>query len=172
MKVAIHYARFDRPEELYTETLVRDDGVRVETLSDWLNLDFALEWSRRVWQREGRLGADLVVRQVRKYHFYGHWFNVLDLLDENGKHLAYYCDVVTPLVKINGEYYLQNLCLDLWIGPDGNIQTLDWEELERAALQGQISATQWEKAIETISWMEEEARRGLFPKNYLPVLGL
>ena len=81
--------------------------------------------------------------------------------------LGYYCDIVTPLRKEGAEYYLDDLMLDLWIGPDGTLKEFDWDEFEQAYQQGQISPAQHQIAITTFDWIKEKAIAGSFPGDRL-----
>jgi predicted RNA-binding protein associated with RNAse of E/G family len=167
MKAVIHFSRIGKGESLYVEELIRDDGVRLDTRSV-LPPEARDVWRKSAWQKLGILADGPVVREVRKHHFYHEWFDIIELLDDQGGLLGYYCDVITPLRKVDGEYYLLDLLLDLWIFPDHRTIELDWDEFQEAARLQRITPEQQQKAVETLAWMVTEAQHGIFPERYLP----
>lgn len=167
MKAIIHYARVGKPETVYIEQdILRDDGITLVTRSR-LPLEMASAWSRREWQAHGILAQGEVVRVVEKHHFYQEWFDILALFDGAGRPLGWYCDVVTPLQKVEDGYFLRDLLLDLWIWPDGQMRELDWDEFEEAFRAGSISAAEHQQAQATLARMVAETRQGIFPHHYL-----
>jgi hypothetical protein len=167
MKAVIHFARIGKPESIYTETLVQDDGIRLDTVSS-IPPELASSWSKRAWQAHGILAEGQIVATVRKHHYYNEWFDIIELLDAAGAHLGFYCDVITPLQKQDGHYYLQDLLLDLWIWPSGQYKELDWDEFHEAAQAGLLSPELQNKAIATLGCMVAELEQGVFPYRYLP----
>lgn len=166
MKAVIHFARIGKGEALYVEELLRDDGIRLDTRSV-LPPEAVHVWSKSVWQKQGIMANGERVVEVRKHHFYNEWFDVIELFDTQGSLLGYYCDVITPLVKVDGEYYLRDLLLDLWVFPDGRTVELDWDEFESARSAGLISPEEAEQAQVTLRRMVEEVSEGMFPTKYL-----
>jgi hypothetical protein len=166
MKAVIHFNRIGKNEAIYIEGLVRDDGVRLDTHTI-LPPEAVAVWTKTAWQERGILAGGEMVTQVRKHHFYQEWFDIIELLDASGALLGYYCDVLTPLRKVDGEYYLQDLLLDLWISPDGTCIELDWDEFEEAVRQNLVSEEYQAKSVETLRWMVEETRKGQFPFPFI-----
>ncbi len=166
MKAVIHFARIGKPDTIYTEGLVCDNGQRLDTCTV-LPPEAARVWTRSGWQAYGILSDGQVVHTIRKHHFYHEWFSIVELIDSSGTLLGYYCDVLTPLRKVDGEYYLQDLLLDLWVFPDGSCVELDWDELRDAVRLGMITPSLHQKAEETLSRMVAETQAGVFPVRYL-----
>lgn len=166
MKINIHFARIGKPEKVYVEDLVSDDGVRLTTYSV-LPPDGRREWSKGDWKQYGIMTNGEVIHAVRKHHFYHEWFDVVELFGAAGELTGYYCDVVTPLRRVDGEYYLLDLLLDLWIFPDGRCVEMDWDEFEAAAQAGLISAEQQARAVETLRRMVSETQQGIFPTRWI-----
>ena len=166
MKATIHFSRIGKPDAIYTEGLVRDNGLRLDTCTV-LPPEAAAVWSRSAWQAYGILSSGQVVHTIRKHHFYHEWFGIVELIDSSDILLGYYCDVLMPLRKVDGEYYLQDLLLDLWVFPDGSYVEMDWDELEEASRLGQISCELRQKAEETLQRIVAETRAGIFPTQYL-----
>jgi hypothetical protein len=169
-KAIIHFARVGKKEALYIEGFVSDDGIRLDT-STQLPPDAAKVWNKSVWQKKGILSHGEIVRTIRKHHFYQEWFDIIEVIDDHGTLLGYYCDIATPLIKRDEEYYVQDLLLDVWIFPDGSFHELDWDEYTAAKNDGAISVEWQQNAERTIRWMAEEIVKGTFPQAFLPSSG-
>jgi hypothetical protein len=167
MKAVIHYKRINEPEVIYTESGASDDGIRLDTDTP-ISREISVEWAKKRWVPNGLLREGQIIARVRKHHFYQQWFGVMELRGVEGELMGFYCDLLTPLVKRGGEYYLQDLMLDLWIAPDRSHKELDWDEFEAAARLGQIAAAHQQAAVSTLRRMVDETRTGIFPWSYLP----
>lgn len=146
--------------------MLHDDGLRLDTRSD-PPPEVVIPWSKRAWWPAGLLREDQLIATVLKHHFYQEWFGVMELRDAQGGLLGCYCDVLTPLEKRDHMYYLNDLLLDLWIGGDGTIRELDWDEFQAAARAHYLPADQQEKATSTLARMSQEAITGEFPWKYI-----
>lgn len=164
----IHFNRIGRGVTIYQEGLLEDNGTRLDTRTD-LPPNSSKVWSKSLWHQMGILNHGEVVATVCKHHFYLEWFDIIELLNTSGELLGYYCDICTPLVKENNQYYIQDLFLDLWVFPDGSYRELDWDEFEEAVTDGIISDVYQQKAIETLNRLVLETQKGFFPGNYLPI---
>jgi predicted RNA-binding protein associated with RNAse of E/G family len=166
MRAVIHYTRINRPVTIYEEGFVRDDGARVDTRTV-LPPEFSHVWRSIIEQVTGTQNGRPTVHTVCKHLFYHEWFDIIELLDDSGRLIGCYCDVVTPLQKIGGAYYLRDLLLDLWVWPDGRCQELDWPEFEAARAQGLLTPEEQSQAVATLRRMVDEANAGVFPWRYL-----
>lgn len=152
--------------EHYTENLVRDDGIRLDTQTI-VPAEIAKPWSENKWQKAGMLKQGQIIHTVRKHHFYQEWFAIMELRDAQDELLGYYCDVVTPLVKRADGYFLRDLILDLWIYPDGSYMELDRDEFAALVQEGRVSLEDQRKAVEMMQRMVTETQSGVFPAKYL-----
>jgi predicted RNA-binding protein associated with RNAse of E/G family len=166
MNAVIHFARIGKKEEIYSEGLVCDDGTRLDTCTI-LPPEAAHVWSKSVRQGLGILSSGETVHTARKHHFYAEWFDIIELLDASGTILGFYCDITTPLRKVDDEYFVQDLLLDLWVFPDGRFQELDWDEFNAAVQQGLLPLDYQQNAVNTLNLLVEETRKGNFPRSYL-----
>src|SRR6266849_4418069 len=91
----IHFARIGKPEAIYSEGLIEDDGLRLRTDSV-IPPEHSAIWSER-WQQLGLIEPGQAISRVSKYHFYQENFDILELRDADGVLLGYYCDIVTPI---------------------------------------------------------------------------
>ena len=166
MKVKIHFSRVGKNESLYIEPLVYKDDKKIITHSN-LPADLQHIWKKEDWIQKGIIDQQTIVSQVRKHHFFDEWFDVIELIDPRGQLIGYYCDVITPLKCVDGEYYLRDLLLDLWVFPDRRTIVLAWDEFEEAARTEQISSEEKRMAEDTLRRMEQETKQGKFPVLYL-----
>lgn len=165
-RAIIHYYRYNRPPATYIEGFIEDDGQCLRTCTV-IPAEFAARLAE-AWISDGLLPAGTVIHSLRKYLFYGEYFNILELLGPGGEVLGYYSDIVTPLEKNQeGEYVLHDLILDLWIFPDGQIRELDWDEFADAERRSVISQKLAAIARRTLARLAREARAGIFPGAYV-----
>jgi predicted RNA-binding protein associated with RNAse of E/G family len=166
VQATIHYIRIGNDHSVYTETILHEDALRLVTESI-LPAAVGMKVANSIRRKNGLIDAGEIITKVRKFHFYQQWFDVIAFYGLDNRLLGYYSDVVTPLEKTDGEYFLYDLVLDLWIYPDGKLVELDWDELEDAVQRGLLTPQQQQKAVETMHWLVTEARKGSFPFQYI-----
>ncbi len=164
MNVTIHCARIGKPTRIFTEGLIEDDGVRLRTSSIVPPL-FRKKWSAQ-WREQGLISARKTITVVRKFLFYREHFTIMQVRGAQGELLGHYCDIATPLQKINGLYHLTDLILDLWVYPDNRVRELDWDEFERAARRGLLAPEIKAAACDTLEWLIAAVKAGNFPGAY------
>ena len=158
--VTIHLARIGKPERVYREGFLADDGIRMKThtiVSAPVSLHLSEKFQQAGWLRAGQR-----IHSISKHHFYREWFSILEYRGAQGETLGYYCDIVTPLQKLGGEYFLTDLILDLWIWPDLSYAELDWDEFEAAIAAGLISPEWREASAAAIKRLTNDIEQGLF----------
>jgi hypothetical protein len=92
---------------------------------------------------------------------------VVQLVGTDGDHLGYYVDVDTPIRKDNGEYYLTDLFLDLWVFPNGRYFELDRDEFEKSLKSRLITHYQLRKANQVIEMLKCRIVNGDFYRMLL-----
>lgn len=162
----IHYYRYDRPPAVYKEGFVEDDGKCLRTFT-LIPPEIAARLAAS-WIADGLLPSGATLHSLKKYHFYGEYFTILELLDLDGNPLGYYSDIATPLEKNqDGEYELHDLILDLWVFPDGSVRELDWDQFivaeRRRVIPGNLAAI----ARRTLQRLVRETHAGRFPVEYI-----
>jgi predicted RNA-binding protein associated with RNAse of E/G family len=84
-------------------------------------------------------------------HFYDdRWYNIFEICASDGRLKGWYCNITRPAHISADEVTAEDLALDLWVGPDGDMQVLDEEEFaallltpeEREAAQGALAELQ------------------------------
>jgi len=164
-QVTIHLSRIGKPERIYQEGFVNDDGIRLKTHSlvpESVGLHLSEKFYKQGWLLQGQL-----IHSVSKYHFYGEFFSIVEYRDSEGGVLGYYCDIVTPLQKKGDEYFLTDLILDLWFFPDCRAVELDKDEFEIAVSSGLFPSNFERDTRNTFSRLKSESEKGIFPKSYL-----
>ena len=161
IQVIINFSRPGKGITQYIEGLVDDNPVRLKTLTQ-ISPDFSLKWCKENWWLNGYIPHGRLISSVVKYLFYKEWFSVMELLDPQGEHLVYYVDDDTPISKSDGEYYLTDLFLDLWVAPDGTYIELDREEFEDSFQSGLITPDQHKKANHVIEILKRRIVNGEF----------
>jgi hypothetical protein len=164
-KVSIHYHRLGKPVAIYVEGFVEDDGRRLRTFSV-VPQAISREWSL-LWRRNGMIPPEKRIGFIRKYLFYDECFTIMEVRDTGDGLLGYYCDMATPMKKMDGEYHLTDLFLDLWITPGPVVRELDWDEFEAAVREGLLTPEWQSLARQTIARLKEDVGRGIFPGVYV-----
>jgi predicted RNA-binding protein associated with RNAse of E/G family len=62
-------------------------------------------------------------------HFYAdRWYNIFEIRSSNGRLKGWYCNVTRPARITADEVSAEDLALDLWVAPDGEMLVLDEDE--------------------------------------------
>jgi protein associated with RNAse G/E len=161
----IHLARVNKSTRHFSDGLVEDDGKRLKTHT-LIPEAHSVSWSEE-WQREGRIPLGQVISFVNKYLFYDQFFSIMEVHATTGDLLGFYVDLTTPVRKVDGEYYLTDLILDLWIFPDLTYWVLDEDEWQQAIQGGWVSKEIQNTVRKTLKGLKREIRMGKFPQNYI-----
>jgi len=146
MEVIINYLRPGKGISRYIEPLVDEYQMRIKTCNH-LPPAFSQKWCEDVWWQNVCILPGILIGSVVKYLFYKEWFSVMQLFAQDGNHLGYYAEVDTPIRKLNGEYHLTDLFLNLWIAPDGKFIELDRDEFEEGFRKCLLTSYQYKKPI-------------------------
>lgn len=165
MEVVINYARPDKKCSIFREVYVNETTSRVKTRTELPNETG--ESFVEKWQDKGLITGPYIPATVTKYYFFNQYFDILIFKEINGSSIGHYCDIVTPTVKRDGEYFLTDLFLDVWITPDNQLIELDIDEFEVACENGIISNNLRECALTAFERIKYEFTRGVFPSKYL-----
>jgi protein associated with RNAse G/E len=161
----IHLARINKPTRHFKDDLVDDDGKRLKTHT-LIPKSISASWSEE-WQRDGRIPFGKVIGSVSKYLFYDQYFSIMEVHATTEDLLGYYVDLTTPVRKVDGEYYLTDLILDLWIFPDLTYRVLDEDEWQQAIQAGLVSKEIQNTVRKTLKGLEREILMGRFPQHYI-----
>jgi predicted RNA-binding protein associated with RNAse of E/G family len=68
-------------------------------------------------------------------HFYAdRWYNIFEIRSSNGRLKGWYCNVTRPARITADEVSAEDLALDLWVVPDGEMLVLDEDEFAALSL--------------------------------------
>ena len=161
----IHLARINKSTRHFKDDLVDDDNKCLKTHT-LIPKSISASWSE-AWQRDDRIPDGKVIGSVSKYLFYDQYFSIMEVHSTMEDLLGYYVDLTTPMCKVNGEYYLTDLILDLWIFPDLTYRVLDEDEWQQAIQAGLVSKEIQNTVLKTLNGLKREIRMGKFPQNYI-----
>jgi hypothetical protein len=89
------------------------------------------------------------------------WYNVFAVYDrDNGVLKGWYCNVCRPAQIDTSSVHCEDLALDVWVAPTGDLTLLDEDEFEKLPL----TATEQSRARASVSELERLARRRLLPR--------
>jgi predicted RNA-binding protein associated with RNAse of E/G family len=162
--VTLHLARIGKPTRTFNDILIEDDGRRLKTYNS-----LPAERSKALTKafQEGKLlQARQRIYSLAKFMFYAEHFSIMQLIGRTGEVVGVYTDITTPLRRVGQEYHLTDLCLDLWLTPDGKVSVLDEDEFEQAVEQGLIDSRLARTARLTLERLLGEAEAGIFPSRY------
>lgn len=86
---------------------------------------------RTSWDREPMDLGFVVLEPDDRWRefFYGErWYNTFEIRDADGRLKGWYCNITRPADIGEREVAAEDLALDVWVAPDGEIEVLDEEE--------------------------------------------
>lgn len=92
---------------------------------------------RTTWERPRRdLGFVVLEPGSRwtEYFYADRWYNVFRVHAADGRLLGWYCNVARPARIDARQVVAEDLALDLWVAPDGEMRVLDRDEFEALPL--------------------------------------
>ena len=122
-----------------------------------------------VLERPVLVGEDAVLEPgspVVWFTYPGRWHDIGRFHAADGRFTGFYANVLTPVEMMGSRWRTTDLCLDLWMGVDGDIRVLDLDEFEAAERAGWIDAPTAQRAREEISSLERQARAGTWPPRH------
>jgi predicted RNA-binding protein associated with RNAse of E/G family len=70
-----------------------------------------------------------------EYFYADRWYNIFEIHASDGRLKGWYCNVTRPAHIGKDEVSAQDLALDLWVAPDGDMQVLDEDEFDALPLR-------------------------------------
>jgi predicted RNA-binding protein associated with RNAse of E/G family len=117
---------------------------------------------RTEWNREPiDLGFVLLKPDDRwtEYFYADKWYNVFEIRAGDGRLKGWYCNITRPARISADEVKAEDLALDLWVTPGGEMQVLDEDEF--AALP--LSPAECETARQALAELQARVTRRLPP---------
>jgi len=63
-----------------------------------------------------------------EYFYADRWYNIFEICASDGRLKGWYCNITRPAHISADEVAAEDLALDLWVAPDGEMQVLDEDE--------------------------------------------
>jgi hypothetical protein len=94
-----------------------------------------------------------------EYFYADRWYNVFEIHASHGQLKGWYCNITRPACISDQEVTAEDLALDLWVAPDGQMQVLDEDEFTALPL----NPTEREVARHALTELQNMVRRGADP---------
>jgi predicted RNA-binding protein associated with RNAse of E/G family len=94
-----------------------------------------------------------------EYFYADRWYNIFEIRASDGRLKGWYCNVTRPARICGHEVAAEDLALDLWVAPDGEVQVLDEDEF--AALP--LPPAERETARQALAELQAMVARGAAP---------
>ena len=110
---------------------------------------------RTVWDR-APLDLGFVVLEPggrwTEYFYADQWYNIFEICASDGRLKGWYCNVTRPARISADEVVAEDLALDLWVAPDGEMRVLDEDEFAELSLLPEERDAAW-KALGALQRM-------------------
>lgn len=153
--VAIYYRRLPNRLQVFRQLVVEDAGDYVVTYLPSAELPKPVKAGERTILEPG---APVVWITYR-----GRWHDVGRFHLADGTFTGVYANVLTPVEMSGARWDTTDLCLDVWLGADGDARVLDEDELVAAEAAGWVDAETAARARAEAAALLEGARRGEWP---------
>ena len=154
-EVEIHYRRLPDRVQLFRQLVLEDAGDYVVTFLPAADLPKPVVAGGRTILEPG---APVVWITYR-----GRWHDVGRFHLADGTFTGVYANVLTPVEMDGARWDTTDLCLDVWLGSDGDARVLDADELRAAEDAGWADAATARRARAEAAALMEGARRGEWP---------
>ena len=121
-----------RQVTVYPGRVLRRDGQSIVLRTGWdrppLDLGFVVLEPGDCWT---------------EYFYSDRWYNIFQICASDGRLKGWYCNVTRPARIAGGEVAAEDLALDLWVQPEGQMLVLDADEFAALLLSdGERQAAQ------------------------------
>lgn len=154
-EVEIHYRRLPDRLQIFRQLVLEDAGDYVVTYLPAADLPKPVQAGGRIVLEPG---APVVWITYR-----GRWHDVGRFHLADGTFTGVYANVLTPVEMDGARWETTDLCLDVWLGADGDARVLDEDELAVAEAAGWVDAATAARARQESAELMEAARRGEWP---------
>jgi hypothetical protein len=87
------------------------------------------------------------------------WYNIFEIRADSGRLKGWYCNVTRPARITASEVTAEDLALDLWVAPNGDMLTLDEDEFAELPL----SSTERERARHALVELQTQVAQRVPP---------
>lgn len=158
-RVSIHYRRLPDRVQVFEQPVVEDAGEYVVTLLERAALRAPVTAGGRVALEPGA--------PVVWFTYPGAWHDVGRFHRADGTFTGYYANVLTPVAMRGDRWETTDLCLDVWLGAEGEVEVLDRGEFEEAVRNGWIDEELAARALAEAGSLEAAASAGHWPPAHV-----
>lgn len=158
-EVEIHYRRVTGRSQVFRQVVVEEGPDYVVTFLASAELRAPVQAGGRVVLEPGA--------PVVWFTYPGAWHDVGLFHLADGTFTGTYANVLSPVRMEGHRWETTDLCLDVWLGADGRLETLDADELDEALAAGRVSVADAERARREADALVEAARRGAWPPAHV-----
>jgi predicted RNA-binding protein associated with RNAse of E/G family len=97
------------------------------------------------------------------FTFPGRWHDIGRFHLSDGSFTGYYANILTPPRMEYDRWETMDLCLDLWLSADGQVEILDEDEFQEAVERGWMDDATARTARAEVEALASAARAGLWP---------
>jgi uncharacterized protein len=137
-------------------------GKVIERGATWVQLE-------AYFNRSDKDAGYVVFRQNDRFieWFYSdQWYNIFEIHDVADDHLkGWYCNISRPAKLDDHDIYSDDLALDVWVAPQGNILTLDEDEFQALTLPTEDH----QHALQAIDQLRSRVLARLAPFDQIPL---
>jgi predicted RNA-binding protein associated with RNAse of E/G family len=94
-----------------------------------------------------------------EYFYDDRWYNIFEICTSDGRLKGWYCNITRPACISADEVAAEDLALDLWVGPDGEMQVLDEDEFDALLL----TAEEHEASQNALAELQAMVAQGVDP---------
>ncbi len=98
-----------------------------------------------------------------EFYYLDRWYNIFQIADSSGRLKGWYCNVAQPAKLDESGITFVDLCLDLFVHPDGAMAVLDEDEFEAAASSCAPCADDLLMARQALANLAQLAQEGRLP---------
>lgn len=154
-RVEIHYRRPPQRLDIYVQELVVDHPDCKITLHENTPLP------------EPLYAGDALIYQpgapIIWFVFPGAWHDIGRFHLRDGRFTGYYVNLITPVEIDGASWRMFDLCLDIWVQPDGSFHVLDRDEFDEAVDRGWIDRVAAERARDELARISTLLRESRWP---------
>ena len=156
-QIEIHYLRPPDRLDVFFQDLVVDTPDLKITLHDPSTIGTAIT-----------IGDQIVFEPeapIVWFVFPGCWYDIGRFHLKDGTFTGYYINLIAPPQLNDDVWTMYDLCLDLWLDPNGNLQILDQNEFDEAVDRQWIDAATAHRARDELNRVIASIGEGSWPAD-------
>lgn len=153
--VRIHYRRLPAREQVFEQAVLHETADCVVTFLEGAPVTEAVRVDGRIILEPGS--------PVIWFTYPERWYDIGRFYLADGTFAGTYANILTPVQMHGRRWNTTDLCLDVWLGADAEVQILDQEEFAEAVAQEWIGEATARIARNQADALVADARSGHWP---------